>query len=319
MRKQNSRSENFWSYFSRYQEIIPDFKDFLDYLKVPHQQYFCINNLKVDLSLEREKILNILCSKGLEIGRVEEIPFFYKVKNNEEVSLGNLKEYSLGLIHSMTLSSTLPIFALEPKPNELILDLCAAPGGKTALMAMLTNDRAIIVANDKRIDRLTALSANLKRLGISSVMITRHRGEEFPLSLCPDKVLVDAPCSGEGRYKIGLEGEILYQKGSGRTNLPSIQKGLLLRAFDIVKNGGIIVYSTCTINPEENEAVVDYLLRKRRAEILDWCSPLPFEEGLTEWEGKMFHPDLKKTKRFYAHKINAVGFFVAKIKKACKI
>ncbi|MFN4197274.1 MAG: NOL1/NOP2/sun family putative RNA methylase [Caldimicrobium sp.] len=319
MRKQNSETKNFLSYFSRYQDIIPDFKDFLEYLKVPHQQYFCINNLKVELPIEKEKLLNILQSKGIEIENVKEVPFFYRIKNNEEVSLGNLKEYSLGLIHSMTLSSTLPIFALEPKPNELILDLCAAPGGKTALMAMMTNDKAIIIANDKRIDRLTALSANLKRLGISSVIITRHRGEEFPLNLCPDKVLVDAPCSGEGRYKIGLEGKILYQKGSGRTNLPSIQKGLLLRAFDVVKSGGIIVYSTCTINPEENEAVVDYLLRKRQAEILDWNAPLPYEEGLTEWEGKKFHTDLKKTKRFYAHKIKAVGFFVAKIKKKCII
>ncbi|MFN3504931.1 MAG: NOL1/NOP2/sun family putative RNA methylase [Caldimicrobium sp.] len=315
MAKQNSESRDFFTYFSRYQEIIPDFKDFLDYLKVSHQQYFCINNLKIELHLEKEKLLNVLHKKGVELERVEEVPFFYRVKNNEEVSLGNLKEYSLGLIHSMTLSSALPVFALEPRAGELILDLCAAPGGKTALMAMMTNDRAIIVANDKRMDRLTALSANLKRLGISSVIITRHKGEEFPINFCPDKVLVDAPCSGEGRYKIGLEGEILYQRGSGRTNLPSIQKGLLLRAYDIVKAGGIIVYSTCTINPEENEAVVDYLLRKRTAEILDWSSPLPFEAGLTEWEGKTFHPNLKETKRFYAHKIKAVGFFVAKIKK----
>lgn len=315
VKKLNLQTLNYLEYFSCYQDIIPDYEDFLEYLKVPHQQYFCINNLKISTEDEKEKLLQILAKKGIIAELVREIPIFYRVVNNEEVSLGNLKEYSLGLIHSMTLASTLPVLALEPKPGELLLDLCAAPGGKTALMAMLTEDKAIIVANDKRIDRLTALSANLKRLGIASVIITHYRGEEFPFTFTPDKVLVDAPCSGEGRYKIGLEGEILYQKGSGRTNLPSIQKGLLLRAYDLAKSGAIIVYSTCTINPEENEAVVDYLLRKRPVAILDWNPPLPFEEGLTEWGKKFFHPELKMTKRFYAHKIKAVGFYVAKLKK----
>jgi NOL1/NOP2/sun family putative RNA methylase len=302
------------AYFSRYQEIIPDFEEFLNYLRVPHQQYFRINNLKVS-GEDEEKLLKILEKKGIMIEEIKGIPKFYKVVNNEEVSLGNVKEYGLGLIHSMTLTSSLPVIALDPKPGELILDLCSAPGGKTALMAMMTGDRAIIVANDKRIDRLTALSANLKRLGVTSVIITRSKGEEFPFGIEFDKVLVDAPCSGEGRYKVGLEGEILYQKGSGKSNLLSIQKGLLVRACDLTKPGGIVVYSTCTVNPEENEAVVDYLLRKRGVKILDWESPLPSYPGLTEWMEKVFHPDMPKTKRFYAHKIKAVGFFVAKLQK----
>ncbi|MEM0285696.1 MAG: hypothetical protein QXW34_00955, partial [Candidatus Methanomethyliaceae archaeon] len=89
----------------------------------------------------------------------------------------------------------------------------------------------------------------------------------------------------------------------------------LIRAFDIVKSGGIIVYSTCTINPKENEEVIDYLLKKRQAEILDWESPLAFQEGLTEWEGKAYHPSLKLTKRYYTHEVEAVGFYVAKIKR----
>lgn len=310
---------DYLEYFSPYRDIIPDFEDFLEYLKEPHQQYFCINNLKINTKEEEELLLSLLENRGVIANRVKEIPFFYKVVNNEEVALGNLKEYSLGLIHSMTLASALPVIALLPQKGELILDLCAAPGGKTALMAMLSMDQAIIVANDKRIDRLTALSSNLKRLGVSCVVITRYRGEEFPYTLKPNKVLIDAPCSGEGRYKVGKEGELLFQKGSGKSNLPSIQKGLLLRAYDIASEGAILVYSTCTINPEENEMVVDYLLRKRAAEILEWESPLSFVEGLTEWNNKILHPSLKKTKRFYAHKIKAVGFYVAKIQKLSPI
>ncbi|MCS7199649.1 MAG: RsmB/NOP family class I SAM-dependent RNA methyltransferase [Caldimicrobium sp.] len=313
MAKEN-KGFDYLEYFLKYKEIIPEFDEFLEYLEEPHQQYFRINTLKVNE--EREKLLlEILKNKGVVYEEIKEVPYFYRVVNNQEISLGNLEEYQLGLIHSMTLSSALPVIALDPKPEELILDLCAAPGGKSALIAMITQDRAVIVANDKRLDRLTALSANMKRLGVTSIIITHYRGELFPMGISFDKILVDAPCSGEGRYKVGSEGELLYQRGTGRSNLPSIQKGLLIRAFDLLKPGGILVYSTCTINPEENEAVVDYLLRKRKTELLDWPSPFPYTPGLTEWDSKPFHPNMIKTKRFYSHKIRAVSFYVALLKR----
>ncbi len=314
-KKSKSTFFHYQEYFSRYSELIPDYEVFLEYLRTPMPQYFRINTLKVLNQKEIENLLNVLREKRVIFEEVKEVPYFYRVLNNEDVSLGNLEEYSLGLIHSMTVSSSLPVIALEPKAGELILDMCAAPGGKTGLIAMITEDQAILVSNDKRIDRLTALVSNIKRLGITCAITTRHRGEQFPFGIPFDKVLVDAPCSGEGRYRIGLEGEILYQKGTGRANHPAIQKGLLVRAFDLVKPGGIIVYSTCTINPKENEEVVDYLLRKRQAEILEWGSPFPFHSGLVEWEGKPYHPSLKLTKRFYTHEVQAVGFFVAKIKR----
>lgn len=315
MVKEKSKDFSYKDYFSRYEGLIPNYQEFLEYLKTPMPQYFCINTLKVRENEEKEKLLDSLRKKGVIFEQVKEVPYFYRVLNNEEVSLGNLEEYSLGLIHSMTLTSSVPVIALDPKPGDLILDMCAAPGGKTCLMAILTEDKAIIVANDKRIDRLTALVANLKRLGVTSAITTRYRGEEFPFGIPFNKVLVDAPCTGEGRYRVGLEGEILYQKGHGKANLPSIQKGLLVRAFDLLPPQGILVYSTCTINPKENEEVVDYLLRKRQAQILDWESPLLCHQGVTEWEGKPYHPSLALTKRYYTHEVKAVGFFVAKILK----
>jgi NOL1/NOP2/sun family putative RNA methylase len=317
MAKEKFKSFHYEEYFSKYENLIPDYSRFIEALKEKMPQYFRLNTLKIPPEKKEkiEALFKVLNKKGVCFEEVKEVPFFYRVINNEEVSLGNLEEYGLGLIHSMTLSSSLPVIALDPQPGEIILDMCAAPGGKTGLMAMITQDRAVIIANDKRIDRLTALVANLKRLGITCVITTRYRGEMFPMGIKYDKVLVDAPCSGEGRYRIGLEGEILYQKGPGKANIPSIQKGLLKRAFDLVKPGGIVVYSTCTINPKENEEVVDYLLRKRQAEILDWNPPLPWHPGLTEWEGKPYHPSLKLTKRFYTHEVNAVGFFVAKIRR----
>jgi len=318
-RKKAKREEfprfHYEEYFSRYEGLIPDYQDFLEFLREPMPQYFRINTLKVKTEEQKEKLLKVLREQGIEFEQVDEVDEFYRVLNNEEVSLGNVKEYSLGLIHSMTVASSIPVVALSPEPGEVILDMCAAPGGKTGLMAMLTKDKVVLISNDKRIDRLTALVSNIKRLGITCAVTTRYRGEQFPFGIEFDKVLVDAPCSGEGRYRIGLEGEILYQKGPGRANLTAIQKGLLVRAYDLVKPGGIIVYSTCTINPKENEEVVDYLLRKRQAEVLDWESPFPFYPGVTEWEGKPYHPSMTLTKRYYTHKIRAVGFFVAKIRR----
>ncbi|HFC98744.1 MAG TPA: RsmB/NOP family class I SAM-dependent RNA methyltransferase [Thermosulfurimonas dismutans] len=297
-------------YFERYREIIPDYPAFLEALSQPLPLYFRLNTLKVR---DPSPVVEGLSRQGFRVEPVPRVPWFFRVEPRE-FSLGNTEEYYLGLIYPMTLSSSLPVYALEPRPGELILDLCAAPGSKTTQIAQHTEDQAVIVANDRRLDRITALVANLRRLGIACVITTVYRGEQYPLEVSFDKVLVDAPCSGEGRYRKGYEGELLFQK-EGRTNLSGIQKGLIVRAYDLLKPGGILVYSTCTINPEENEAVVDYLLRKRQAELLDWEAPLPSHPGLTEWAGRPFHPHLVKAKRFYAHEIEAVGFFVAKLRR----
>ncbi len=298
------------AYFERYREIIPDFERFLEHLKEPLPLYFRLNDLKCP---DPEIVLKGLARQGAKAEPVPQVPYFYRVEPRS-FPLGNTEEYYLGYIYPMTLNSSLPVLALDPQPGEVILDLCAAPGSKTTQIAQLTRDQAVIVANDRRLDRLTALVANLKRLGIACALTTLYRGEEFPHGISFDKVLVDAPCSGEGRYRQGYEGELLYQK-EGRTNLPAIQKGLLVRAFDLVRVGGIVVYSTCTINPDENELVVDYLLRKRQGRLLESDYPQPHHPGLTEWEGKILHPDLRKAARFFPHETDSVGFFVAKIER----
>ncbi len=298
------------AYFARYRDIIPDFESFLRHLKTSLPLYFRLNDLKCP---DPEIVLKGLTRQGAKVEPVSQLPNFYRVEPRN-FPLGNTEEYYLGYIYPMTLNSALPVIALDPQPGELILDMCAAPGSKTTQIAQMTKDRAIIVANDRRLDRLTALVANLKRLGVACALTTLYRGEEFPFGLNFDKILVDAPCSGEGRYREGYEGELMYQK-ERRTNLPALQKGLLIRAFDLVRVGGVVVYSTCTINPDENECVVDYLLRKRQGRLIPCTYPQPHHEGVTEWEGRLLHPDLKHTARFFPHETNSVGFFVAKIER----
>ena len=290
-----------------YITFIPELEKYREHLHHPLPIYIRINTLKAS----KEYILNVLKNESLSLEPTN-IDYFFLSKGQED--LGNLLSYHLGYIYPQALASALPVVALAPKPKDFILDLCAAPGGKTTHIAQLTSDSSTIIANDRSYGRLTALSANLKRCGITSVMVTQCRGEHFPYGERFDKILLDAPCSGEGKYRIGKNGQLLFNV-EGRTNLPAIQKGLIVRAFDLLKPGGTLVYSTCTLNPEENEGVIAMLLKKRHAVIQAWTPPLPWHKGLTQFKNNVYPKQVENCRRFYPHQIDSVGFFVAKIIK----
>ncbi len=222
--------------------------------------------------------------------------------------------YYLGLTYPQALSSALPVLALDVSPGQAVLDMCAAPGGKTTHMAQIMGDTGVILANDRKYGRLTGLMSNVKRLGITNTVVSNGRGEFLSPASRFDRVLVDAPCSGEGRYRIYTDGMLSHRR-KGSTDLTAIQKGLLLKGFDLLKKGGILVYSTCTLNPAENEEVVNHLLKKRSAELEQWKPCLPGHEGLSHWHGKDYHVHIARCRRFYPHEIDSVGFFVAKIRK----
>jgi len=155
---------------------------------------------------------------------------------------------------------------------------------------------------------------NHQRLGITNTVISNCRGEFLSPAVRFDRVLVDAPCSGEGRYRIYADGRVSHRR-QGSTDLTAIQKGLLLKAFDLVKEGGILVYSTCSLNPRENEEVVNHLLKKRHARVEKWHPTLPWHAGLSHWQGKDYNVEIEHCRRFYPHEIDSVGFFVARIRK----
>lgn len=289
-------------------DFIPEKKILIESLRSLLPPYIRVNTLKAPEC----DIVKAIEKEGIFIKPIEKVPFFYRAQ--WEKGLGHAFSYKLGLFYPQALSSALPVICLAPRPKELILDMCAAPGGKTTYMAQLTGDTALIVANDRNLGRLSSLTSNIKRLGITSIVVTSISGEQFPPHPKFDKVLLDAPCSGEGKYRIDSSGNILF-KAKGKTNLPAIQKGLIVRAFDTLKPGGILIYSTCTLNPLENEEVVTYLLKKREAKVLPWKPPVSSEPGLREFKDRSFHNDCANTRRFYPHQIQSVGFFVAKIFK----
>ncbi|CAF9938851.1 rRNA (cytosine-C5-)-methyltransferase nop2 [Imshaugia aleurites] len=236
-----------------------------------------------------------------------------------QVPLGATPEYLAGQYIIMAASSFLPVMALAPQEHERILDMAAAPGGKTTYIAALMKNTGSIFANDTNKGRTKALIGNIHRLGVKNTVVCNYDAREFPRVIGGfDRVLLDAPCSGTG---------VIAKDPSVKTNktekdfmqLPHLQKQLLLCAIDSVdhtsKTGGYIVYSTCSVSIEENEQVVQYALKKRpNVKLVE--TGLTFGiDGFVSYMGKEFDPKMKTTKRFYPHAYNVDGFFVSKFKK----
>lgn len=169
-----------------------------------------------------------------------------------------------GNIYIQNAASWLPVLALNPQPGDTILDMCAAPGGKTSHIAQAAHNGALIHANDNSRPRLHKLQANLKRLGVKNTTFTLHDATKLTSHFETeyfDKILLDAPCSGEGMMTLGNRKDFESWSVAHIKRLQKLQKKLIVQAWHLLKPGGTLVYSTCTMAPEENEAVIDYLLR----------------------------------------------------------
>ncbi|MEM9214647.1 MAG: RsmB/NOP family class I SAM-dependent RNA methyltransferase [Cyanobacteria bacterium P01_F01_bin.150] len=211
------------------------------------------------------------------------------------------------------------VCALDPQPGDYVLDLCAAPGGKTAQIALAVGPKGAVIANEQSLSRLPSLVNTITRLGLTNVITSQVDGQAFQST--PhlfDRVLVDVPCSGEGtlRKKVGrrsLGQENWHERHSQR--LRPVQKQLLNRALDLVKPGGIVVYSTCTFAPEENEAILDEVLGDRGSIEPYSIHDLRSNPGLCQWQGKTFRSDLQYAQRYWPHLNDTGGFFVARIRR----
>jgi NOL1/NOP2/sun family putative RNA methylase len=205
---------------------------------------------------------------------------------------------------------------LDPQPGDRVLDLCAAPGGKMAQIALQMGEDGVVFANEVQVPRLASLRTTIERTGLLNVVSTNQDGRflEFsPHSF--DRVLLDAPCSGEGT----LRKRKPQARGGWRAGysqyVASVQCQLLEKALQLVKPGGTIVYSTCTFAPEENEAVLDKVLGDR-----GYVEPAPIPElkampGLQCWQGQTFRQDIAYAQRYFPHFNNTGGFFVACIRR----
>jgi 16S rRNA C967 or C1407 C5-methylase (RsmB/RsmF family) len=170
----------------------------------------------------------------------------------------------------------------------------------------------LIVANELFPSRHPGLGHTLSRLGVMNTVTTGYQAQQFPLKHRFDFVLADVPCSGEGRFR-KIEKSVVYSERRTKEKLPDLQKKIIVRGFDLLKEEGVMLYSTCTYNPEENESVVNYLLDNRDAVLLPIDAVSDFEPGICQWKQENYDKRLKRTARFYPHRINSVGFFMAAI------
>ena len=237
------------------------------------------------------------------------------------VPLGATPEYLAGHYILQAASSFLPVMALAPQSGERILDMAAAPGGKTTYISALMRNTGSILANDASKVRAKGLIGNIHRLGCKNTIVSNLDARAtFPKILGGfDRVLLDAPCSGTG--VISKDPSVKMSKTEKDfLALPHMQKQLLLAAIDSTdhssKTGGYVVYSTCSVTVEENEGVVQYVLRTRpNVKLVDTGLGSFGSEGYKSYIGKRFDDKMNLTRRYFPHRENVDGFFVAKFKK----
>ncbi|MBI2558807.1 NOL1/NOP2/sun family putative RNA methylase [Candidatus Woesearchaeota archaeon] len=252
---------------------------------------------------------------------LEQIPwcregFWIEHAKKERRDVGNLIEHSLGYFYLQEAASMIPPLVLEPKPNEIVLDVAASPGSKTTQIAQYMQNKGILIANDYTIERMKPLSINLQRCGVTNAVITLMEGQWFKRSGIEfDRVLVDAPCSGTGTIRKSLKTIYIWNPDMVR-RLSITQKQLIETGFNLLKENGTLVYSTCSLEPEENEGVVDFLLKKYdNAKLEEVKLKLNRSPAILEFENKKYDEQIKRCLRIWPQDNDTEGFFVAKIRK----
>lgn len=275
---------------------------------------FRVNPLKTT----RDALIANFAQAGFEIEPVAWYTDAFFLRNKSKAELIETPMYANGELYVQSLSSMIPPLVLQPQPDEKIGDLAAAPGSKTTQIAAQMQNTGEIVANDRSKIRLFKLVANLKIQGVKNVRTSLGEGEQlwkrFPEYF--DRTLVDVPCSLEGRFEAG------NPKSFGDWSLKKVQTlsvhqcHLLRSAVSATKPGGIIVYSTCTMSPEENEGVIDWLIAKEpdAVEVLPVNLPVPAQPGIASWERKTFAPAVALTARILPSE-TMEGFYIAKLRK----
>lgn len=234
-------------------------------------------------------------------------------KSIRENDIESLSIYQQGHIYLQSLSSQIPARVLDPQQGEHILDIAAAPGSKTTQIAAMMSNNGWVLANELNPIRAERLKYNIDKQGVQIAQVNIDKGERvgdrYPESF--DRVLVDAPCSGEGRIQLSDPASYCHWSESQITEKSALQKKLLYSAYLALKPGGILVYSTCTLNKKENEGVIDWALQTMKLEILPITIPIP---GAIMGMATGLHSSIKKALRLIPTSI-LEGFFICRLKK----
>jgi NOL1/NOP2/sun family putative RNA methylase len=292
----------------RYRKLIGDLPtdELLKANEKPLPQAIRCNTLLI----RPEKLVKKMELKGFKLKRSNLGDHIFFVRKSQ-LPLGATTEYLSGYYYVQDMASMCPPMELEPK--GIVVEMCAAPGGKTTHLAQLAPDSTIIAVDIDR-HRMKSLRSNVQRCNCANTILVRMDARNLStLGIEPDCILLDPPCSGEGvvRKDPGAKTRI---KKANIERYASVQKELIDAAHSTMKSGGTLVYSTCTIAPEENEMQVKYMVEGLGMEIqqlkLKWYSP-----GLTNIFGERLDKIYRRCGRLWPHVQNTTGFFVAKLSK----
>lgn len=304
---------------ARLRTLMPNKADFDKFEKIVHtspRNFIRCNKIKIS----PEELMERLSKKWKVSQPYEDYPEIILIHEESNLlpgELGNSIEHVLGYYYVQEISSMLPPLALDPKPGELVLDLFASPGSKTSQIASMMENTGTLIANDLKLDRISILSGNLERCAVTNAIITKHDA----ISLCSklskknikfDKILADVPCSGEGTLRSSPKTFITWNKKVIK-KLSRQQKKFIAFALKCLKVNGTLVYSTCTLSPEENEEIVNFALNNFPVKIEKLNLPLKCRQGVTSWKDENYSEDLKEVCRIYPQDNDSEGFFVSKI------
>ena len=291
----------------------PEYEAFLAALELPRAVGLRLNPLKTSL---RDQAARSIFNVPLSTFNLSPVPWEPEGRYYDPQTRPGLHPYhEAGLYYLQEPSAMAPAALLDPQPGERILDLCAAPGGKTTQIAGRMGGRGLLVCNEIHPKRAGILSANLERLGAANALVLNEHPARLAARFAGwfDRVLVDAPCSGEGMFR---KHDAAFTDWSPETVAMCArrQAEILDSAADMVRPGGRLVYSTCTFSPEENEGSIEGFLRRRPDFELEAPEAPWFSPGRPEWI-RGGRPELARTLRLWPHRLRGEGHFAAVLRR----
>jgi 16S rRNA C967 or C1407 C5-methylase (RsmB/RsmF family) len=295
----------------RYRDIVGDWQAFAEASVAPLPTTLWTHAQR----MPRAEVAAWLAEEGVA---TRELPWYaLGLATKGEGRPGKTLAYLTGACHIQEAVSMMPILLLDPQPGDRVLDLCAAPGNKTVQAAVHMADQGTVLACDLHGGRIGMIIRTVERLALTCVATLLADAGNLPRALGDfDRVLADVPCGCEGTTRKNTN--LLYRSSAGPGLLRPTQEAILRKAIQRTVPGGRIVYSTCTYAPEENELVLDAVLRDLgdQAELIPASLPgIVAAPGLTHWQGRELLPELRHCLRLYPHLNDTGGFFIAVLER----
>lgn len=283
-------------------------------LSITFSTTFRINSLRKKTT----NVLSELQKEGYLFDKLDWCPNAYILRSKTKFELSESRFFIDGDLYIQNASSLIPPLIISPKEGEKILDMCAAPGGKAIHIADISQNRSKLWVNDSVKPRFETLKNLLNKYGVKPYKVTMYKGEELESKIEDkfDKILIDAQCSGEGMINFNRPRALRYWSLIRIKRFSNLQKQFLENAYQLLNSNGIMVYTTCTYAPEENEMVIDYILKQHNdlsVEKID-VNLNNFSYGITCWDGNNFENDVEKCIRVLPTEIME-GFFICKLRK----